>query len=374
MENAWEILRALPDPLGVREGGPVTDPNYGFAIQRVNLTDHFADTQLTDDEAADIRDVKQSHPYMGRMAFPDELNRPARTVVATQLGRETLVLNAGNGKVRRATVRECATIQSFPITYQFAGNTMSSRYRQAGDAVPPVLSYSIAKLIADDKQGLPVLRDWIDELASECLPSKKKRKEFTYKPLRKFAQMIPGKEIRGQRVEFDNLNLSRGLSRSDGAIWEARIHLGEGKAVARAFPVEFDEAFQVANDVFSAMDCEARDSWRELCHKLSTAVERFTATEAELQEVWARNEKNQHSPDAYCQVIADCVNEHFPAEKYTNRRVALVLSGHTVSNFRVRLLAGAVVASALSCSVASNTAGRESLRHRLLSVRFDEVT
>ena len=85
---------------------------------------------------------------MGVMPFPDPLNRPARTVVATQLGRETLVIRSANGVgFRRATVRECATLQTFPINFHFCGNSVSSRYRQAGDAVPPMLIFYIAREI-----------------------------------------------------------------------------------------------------------------------------------------------------------------------------------------------------------------------------------
>ena len=73
----------------------VIDPNYGFSLPLSKLTDHFMDTILNEEEVTcPFVVVKTEHPYMGRMAFPDEMNRPARTVVATQLGRETLVLGA----------------------------------------------------------------------------------------------------------------------------------------------------------------------------------------------------------------------------------------------------------------------------------------
>src|SRR4029079_12858079 len=116
----------------------VTDPNYGFLLPVGALTDHYHDVVMNDRESRQIRKAKVDHPYMGAMPFPDSRDRPARTVVATQLGRETLVIaDHSNGRevARRATVRECATLQSFPITYQFCG-TLGTRYRLAGDAVP----------------------------------------------------------------------------------------------------------------------------------------------------------------------------------------------------------------------------------------------
>lgn len=76
---------------------------------------------------------------MGKMAWPVRMDRPARTVVSTQLGRETLVLKSDDGHFRRATVRECASFQSFPITYQFFGKSYNSKYKQAGKAITTTL-------------------------------------------------------------------------------------------------------------------------------------------------------------------------------------------------------------------------------------------
>lgn len=40
--------------------------------------------------------------------------------------------------------RELATVQSFPLDYEFVG-PLSSVYRQIGNAVPPLLAYALAK-------------------------------------------------------------------------------------------------------------------------------------------------------------------------------------------------------------------------------------
>ena len=64
---------------------------------------------------------------------------------------------------RALTVRECARLQSFPDSYNFAGgpyitphlhNNIQDKYEQIGDAVPPLLAYAWATKIASILQSL----------------------------------------------------------------------------------------------------------------------------------------------------------------------------------------------------------------------------
>lgn len=64
---------------------------------------------------------------------------------------------------RALTVRECARLQSFPDSYDFAGgpyitphlhNNIQDKYEQIGDAVPPLLAYAWATKIASILQSL----------------------------------------------------------------------------------------------------------------------------------------------------------------------------------------------------------------------------
>ena len=55
--------------------------------------------------------------------------------------RDALSLATGR---RRATVRECAIIQGFPLDYEFFG-TVEEQYTQVGNAVPPALAEAVAR-------------------------------------------------------------------------------------------------------------------------------------------------------------------------------------------------------------------------------------
>ncbi len=50
------------------------------------------------------------------------------------------------GGLRRLTARECARLQSFPDSFEFFGS-LSAKYKQIGNAVPPMLARAIAEAI-----------------------------------------------------------------------------------------------------------------------------------------------------------------------------------------------------------------------------------
>ena len=144
VKTLGEVVSSFPNPNTKPRKKDIKDPIFNLKIKEVKLTDHFYDTSLDPVEVRRIRGVKENHPYMGFMPFPDNLEKPARTVVALQMGRETLVLPSGKGKFRRPTVRECASYTNLPNNFQLGGKTVASRYKQIGNAVPPVLPYHIA--------------------------------------------------------------------------------------------------------------------------------------------------------------------------------------------------------------------------------------
>jgi DNA (cytosine-5)-methyltransferase 1 len=51
------------------------------------------------------------------------------------------------------TVREYARIQTFPDDFMFCGS-VSSMYRQIGNAVPPKFSFIVAKILTNIEKSL----------------------------------------------------------------------------------------------------------------------------------------------------------------------------------------------------------------------------
>lgn len=74
--------------------------------------------------------------------------KPAPTVTARGDDKGGVVVLHHPSNERRMSCRELATVQSFPLDYEFIGNR-SSVYRQIGNAVPPLLAYAVAKQFND---------------------------------------------------------------------------------------------------------------------------------------------------------------------------------------------------------------------------------
>lgn len=85
-------------------------------------------------------------------AFVADLALPARTVTAS--AQQDWIKDQPFG-LRRLCPRECAAIQTFPASWEFAGNR-TSQYRQIGNAVPPALAEVIGKALLGHVANQPV--------------------------------------------------------------------------------------------------------------------------------------------------------------------------------------------------------------------------
>ena len=81
--------------------------------------------------------------YLGHRPLDPE--KPAPTVTARGDSKGGVVILPHPNATRRMSCRELATVQSFPLRFEFAGNR-SSVYRQIGNAVPPLLGCAVARM------------------------------------------------------------------------------------------------------------------------------------------------------------------------------------------------------------------------------------
>lgn len=151
----------FPHPFSKYSEKTIRDPQYDIQISQSNLTDHFYDTGIYRVEWRYSKYWKTNHPYMGKMAFPENENKPSRTITATKIAnsRESIIYKSeigrfGDGEYRLPTVREAAIIMGFPITFQFIG-AENSKWRLVGNAVCCSVSRAFASVVLSELKLLP---------------------------------------------------------------------------------------------------------------------------------------------------------------------------------------------------------------------------
>ena len=148
VRNDLDFTYTFPDPIRSQTG------EEGLPVW-VSVTEALS--PLPDpDEPNDVKNHTYSkyklniNGYIGhRLLDPD---KPAPTVTARGDNRGGVVILPHPNGQRRMTCRELATVQSFPVDFEFVGNN-SSIYRQIGNAVPPLLGYAVAKQFNKYQEG-----------------------------------------------------------------------------------------------------------------------------------------------------------------------------------------------------------------------------
>jgi DNA (cytosine-5)-methyltransferase 1 len=110
------------------------------------------DGRVTHLESEESRDLwNRFVPPYDKGKFPNKWwkldpKRPSRTLTA-HIGKDTYShIHYDSRQARTISVREAARLQSFPDGFQFAG-AMNAAFRQIGNAVPPLLSFAVAKKV-----------------------------------------------------------------------------------------------------------------------------------------------------------------------------------------------------------------------------------
>jgi DNA (cytosine-5)-methyltransferase 1 len=203
-----------------------------FATTAIHeIADNEPEEPLNWEEERFNRDMKVAHPVYNGMPFPDPLDRSSRTVTATctRVSRESLVISDGTGgKFRRLSVRERASLQSFPVNFQFLGRSHAQKLKMIGNAIPPAFTYLIGEAIKGTRKEDLVLPSDID--ANAMLPghagvsTRPDNSGRTYPLSRRFRFCIPGLRFKsGTRFELTNY--------ADAANWEVVFYFGDSKRI-----------------------------------------------------------------------------------------------------------------------------------------------
>jgi len=159
-----EALSVLPRAVSRSEPGPDEDHNFipleGADLQRAELLQpgqRMADLpeELWHDSYRKraFRRVKDGTPTERRGGAPSGVRRlrpdePSKAITGGSL-RDFLHPTEN----RPLTIRECATLQTFPSTFQLCGSG-ADRIQLVGNAVPPLFALAIAKCLKNDLECL----------------------------------------------------------------------------------------------------------------------------------------------------------------------------------------------------------------------------
>ena len=351
-----DVFRALGDPLSSDREGWIEDPNYPIRIKKAELSDHFYDTRVEEWKWRQAKRLKEDHGYMGKMPLPDSVDRPSRAVLATRSAstREAMIFGGERGddgqyeSFRLPTIREIGCFMSFPIIYQFEGNTEESKYRLVGNAVACKQGGAIAKAILE-KEGL-------DSSSSVPLPEVKPSRDLTgYSremrppPRRRkdarFARHIPYMKERGFRVDLTNRHSD---FHAPKVVWSAMLHKGIGRRAKR-----WEYGFDTVSRLFSP----SRIRFQLRLTSKNDYASRFDGFNMELKETFEtrlpdaetfqgiftrRAKTEQMGPDEALETVRNLVDKYFPKQEYGLATIKNQEGGikPEPEEFPVRIMAG----------------------------------
>lgn len=284
-----EILNSLNKPNSTDDY--IHDYNYDFKLSSNEVSDHQYQYILQPFEWKRAKRLKIDKGYMGKMSFPEDVNKIARTVMATMSSssRESMILGCPDGSYRLPTVREVASIMGFPIDYKFYGVSKGIKYTLVGNAVSPKLSYALAKAIAvaeDIKlpSNYPQISHNNDIDFHNLNGMKIKLKEEKSKRANaRFKDHIPYMIINRYRVELTNMYSDFNKM---NIIWHIDIHYGQGKNAAKTLKPHPDSQWFNKN-----LNSKIEIFLNEIKAKLSSSTK--------FQEIYCMTEKERFSRKLY---------------------------------------------------------------------------
>tara|TARA_A100001234_G_scaffold221446_1_gene237584 strand:+ start:143 stop:1702 length:1560 start_codon:yes stop_codon:yes gene_type:complete len=151
----------------------VKDPNFKIVKHIEKLSEMEREEPLSSDEERMNREMKTNHPIYNKMSFPEDINQPARTITATctRVSRESLIVR-DKRKFRRLSIRERASIQGFPVNFEFHGSSHSNKVKMIGNAIPPKFTYFLAAAMREIKPENLILPEKVTVSLSNNLAKK----------------------------------------------------------------------------------------------------------------------------------------------------------------------------------------------------------
>lgn len=239
-----KMKKNFPHPFAKESDELIIDPQYQLSISQKQLTDHFYDTGIYKVEWKFSKYWKTNHPFMGKMSFPENENKPSRTITATKIAnsRESIIYKSelnriGDGEYRLPTVREAAIIMGFPITYQFLGAD-NNKWRLVGNAVCCSVSRAFAKMVLEElKLTIPsnVVLNNRPIIEGVINLNTYKLKTFDKPPVKNQGSRFRRHAIKDGNltVTLSNYDIEKNTKSAEGK-WFTSIQYGTGKG----FPIQ----------------------------------------------------------------------------------------------------------------------------------------
>jgi DNA (cytosine-5)-methyltransferase 1 len=290
------------------------------------MTDHFYDSRIANWQWQRAKSLKEDHGFMGRMSFPEDLDRPCRTIMATRstATRESMIFGAkkkGNRYLsyRLPTIREIASIMSFPITYQFEANNEASKYRLVGNAVCPLQARVLAKAILEEEdmmvpnKFIPVKN--YQKVSYDLTGLKRKKKQKCSKIWStKFTRHIPYLKMKGFRVELDNMKSD---FKRDKIIWSSVLHQGSGKGAFKCECTTGEIEKLINKNLYFD-----KEIFNEFKKDIIMFIDEKVPDAEELQKRYCIIENsNQEGPNEILNNIRSILDNHFPEKEYSQMMV-----------------------------------------------------
>lgn len=323
-QGSWitisQIMDVLGDPLDGEREKIVKDPCYHeLSMKRSDITDHFYDTRVEDFEWNSAKRLKVDHGFMGKMSFPEDINRSSRTIMATRSAstREAMIFGATKNKrgefdsFRMPTIREISCFMSFPLTYQFQGNSEGTKYKLVGNAVCCKMSAAVARAIAEDaKMSIPNKIDFSHRPFPKINLNDMKINKKTARPKNlesRFIMHVPYLKTNGFRVELTN---EQSDFKNGKIKWSCVLHHGTGSSAKKCHIEKDIDDMMTTSDNFKSFKKDLDD----ISNRIPDA-KRF-------QELYCRivEDNKMLEPSEALNSIKNMIDKHYPEDDFQSHK------------------------------------------------------